>query len=1176
MKTYNYEEICDIIKNEIALRSGIGAEKITLEKSLEEYALDSINVVRLAATLEENLNVDIEPTLMYEYENLQKMAKQFEVLHKKNNIKKSQESKTEITIHITASFTAEPVEEILTYCFEKLMYRPLLSFAGYNQTFQELLNSQSSLFRSNDTNIMLVRIEDWFRFSKSVTSKKVIETVDEFTAALENAAQHLGFKLILGLCPHSSSHIRKLGISNILEHLDQKILGIADKCKNIQILDFRKLDKSYEIGRVYDEARDQLGHIPFTQNYFAAMAIELSKKIFLSLQQPHKVIVLDCDNTLWSGVCGEDGYDGVEISKPFQELQEFMIEQMQSGKILCIASKNREQDVQEVFEKNSNMILQEKHIVTSRVNWQPKSQNIKQMSEELQLGLNSFIFIDDNPAECAEVKSTLPQVCVLHIPKNSSKIMSTVRHFWPLELATAATTEDKKRTQMYIENKQRKDLEENVVRFDDFLEQLQVEINIEPLVEKKLPRAAQLTQRTNQFNATTIRRSESDIYNLLQNSRFEVFSVDVKDKFGDYGFVGLMVCEIQEKDVICETFLMSCRVLGRKVETTMLQELAKFARKNECTHLCLDFVPSERNEPLYNFYSSLDSSLSLQGEKQQIVIDINKINEIIQKAKMQRSVDNKRKLQNSTVAAQGFSEGLQEIANFRGDITKILGSVTSVSKIKRPSISTPFVTPRTSWQKKLATIWCDVLRMDKVGIYDNFYELGGDSLRAAEVFAKMWDLGVSDSISLQTIPKPTIAGLAQAIDDVKNGKKPSLLMDTFSLEDEAKVPEDIMGQPCNFKNLTMKNVFITGATGYIGAFLISELFIQSTVNVICLVRAATKEDGIDRVRSNLERYSLWKEKYSSRLDVVLGDLTEPLFGLSLEEFSDIGRRIDTIFHSGAWVNFVYPYQYLEKANVFSVETILRLTTSQSHPIQLHFISTLGVIMSTGYPRGNLVYETEELAHSEDLLNGYEQSKFVGDKMVWLAMKERQIPASMYRPGMVSGLSESGTYHKLDEFLPCFLKGCIQMGSWPLLDTTWEIVPIDYLAKAIIHIALNPNSLGKAYFSLHPNPRPVVDFVKWHQDAGFNIRGLPWDVWKKELLSQKGEALRQNALFPFVDFIRALSEKQVYFPPTDKTQFLDGIAGSGIECPDQLVLMERYTDYFIKQGYYQGQERFTNV
>lgn len=187
-------------------------------------------------------------------------------------------------------------------------------------------------------------------------------------------------------------------------------------------------------------------------------------------------------------------------------------------------------------------------------------------------------------------------------------------------------------------------------------------------------------------------------------------------------------------------------------------------------------------------------------------------------------------------------------------------------------------------------------------------------------------------------------------------------------------------------------------------------------------------------------------------------------------------------------------------------------------------------------------------------------------MMWQAFAERGIPGAIYRPGMVSGLSD-GTYHKLDEFLPQFLKGCIQLGAWPLLDTTWEMAPVDFTSKAIVHIAKRPQNLNQAYFVVHPRSRQVSDYIDWHREVGYDIRGLPWDVWKRELLGLGTEGLRKNALFPFVDFIRALSEEQVFFPPTGRALFDSATADLDSDVPDQLELLARYTRHFVACDYY---------
>lgn len=1187
-KVHTKEDIAQLVKREICERSGLPEEKVSLKRSLDDFALDSLNVVRMSGTLGDALNLDLEPTLLSEFESLEQMITQLDIMYRKGVQSKIDQGKIDLDVNIVASFTSEPLEEFLHYWLDKLSYHPNIQFAAYNQTFQELLNPTGLLYKdSKATNIILLRIEDWFRFETEQSNlEEVQKTLEDFVKALRTATTQDSFSCMLVLCPHSQAAVRKLGLSEHLEKLDQYLIEAVSSFSQITLVDARNLSGKYSLRKVFDEARDKMGHIPFSQEFFAALGTELARRIYAKQHTPFKVIVLDCDNTLWSGVCGEDGHLGVKITEPFKKFQQEMLSHKEKGFLLCLCSKNNEEDVWKVFDEHPDMQIKQQDIAASRINWERKSQNIIELAEELQLGLDSFIFIDDNLAECEEVKMSCPDVLTIHFPDDAAKVTDFFGHHWAFDVYQV-TSEDKKRTLMYQQNRERKKLRTQLANFDDFLAELNVEIDIQPLSDRDIERGSQITHRTNQFNATTLRYSEKDISSFINGDRHCIVRVCVKDKFGDYGFVGMMIYAIdREQDLLnCETFLMSCRVLGKRVEHTMVRYLADQARRQDIKEVRLNFCRSSRNKPVENFFASLNSPfVALNDQESKIEFDAAEVDKVLAQAKNEHVLPAKKEKSSNeqgTVDKRSHriqqNKVLNDIASLRGDIDQFMKLSRSASSLKRPQLSTQYIAPRTTWQKNIASIWRGVLGIDKVGIYDSFYELGGDSLKSAEVFARMWDLGVPDSISLQTIPDPTVAGLSQAIEDVKQGKKPRLLSDQFSLEDEGNLAPDI----CNEGYLVdeyvtpVRNVFLTGGTGYIGAFIISELFTQGKeINITALVRASTQEEGLHRIKKNLDKYGLWKESYRSRLNVVLGDLTEPLFGLTQKQFTQLAQRIDTIFHSGAWVNFVYPYQHLKAANVDSVETVLRLAIGDKpRPIQVHFISTLGVIMSYGYPKGIPVYEKDELAHCEGLLNGYEQSKYVGDKMVWKAVKERGIPANMYRPGMVSGLSDSGVYHKLDEFLPSFLKGCLQLKSWPLVDTTWEIVPIDYVSKAIVHIALNPKNLNKAYFSLHPHSRMVSDFIQWHQNFGYQVRALPWDIWKKELLSQKEERLKDNALFPFLDFIRALSEEQVYFPTTDKSQFLEAIKGTTFFCPDQFELLNRYTRYFIKVGYYDPPEGY---
>ena len=1153
-----------------------GFQGVDFSQPIDALGLSSVQVVRLTGEIEKILDIDLDVTSFYDFETLDELCATL-LRMRENRLARAAETPDiqVLPLVIAASFTAEPIEDAILHLLRAAGLRAAVSFAGYNQIFQELLNPQSSLGSAQrGFGVVLMRIEDWFRYGDAgAAADAAARTVEDFLAALAETAARARVPLILALAPHSPAAVRSLGLSERLHALDARILAASAGIPGVDVLDLRRIDETYSIGRVWDEARDRLGHIPFSAPCYAALAAAIARHCVVRQMGPAKVIVLDCDDTLWSGVCGEDGPGGVQVDGPRAALQDFMVAQQQAGKLLCLCSKNTEADVLQTFAAHPAMPLRLDHVTTHRINWQRKSDNIRSIAAELDLGLDSFIFVDDSPMECEEVRTALPQVLVVPLPANPGTLPAYLAHHWAFDTLTV-TDEDRRRTELYRQNRARTALEQAAPSLADFIVQLRVVVDIGPVGDDEIARAAQLTHRTNQFNANRITRSEADILALRATPGRYLLGVRVKDRFGDYGMVGLAGAFADGSRLIVDILLMSCRVLGRSVEHEMIRRLAAIAAAAGIAEIVLLFRASERNQVAQAFFASLGAGIQAGPEGDAVRLAPAAAEALLAVAVRQHEAPPEQGHAAAPAAAglrSAAATGLDEIARTGAAIDDMLAAIAATSGAHRRTLGSEYVTPRTTWEKKIARIWRDVLRIDRVGVDDNFFELGGDSLRAAEAFARMWDLGVPDEISLQTVESPTVAGLCRAIEAIKAGQRPTLLADRFSLADEGLLAPDIRlpGFDVNSFDRPMRNVFLTGGTGFIGAYLIDELARDPSVSLHCLVRAATPEEGRQRLHANLRRYALYRPEFDERIHVVLGDLTEPCFGLPPAALAALAARIDTIFHSAAWVNFVYPYQLLKKTNVEATETILRLAIAAApQPIQVHYISTVGVIMSTGYGRATPVPETSPLLHADDLLNGYEQTKYASDKMVWTAMRERGIPAAIYRPPLVSGLS-NGVYQKTDEFLPQMLKGCIQLGSWPAVDTLFEMAPIDFVVKSIIHIARRPQNLNKAYFVLHPDSRKASDYIEWHRAFGFPSRGLPWDVWKRELLNLGTGRLRRNALFPFVDFIRALSEEQVFFPPTDNSQFRAAIADLDCEIVPPLDLLDRYTRHFIASGFYAG-------
>jgi FkbH-like protein len=272
--------------------------------------------------------------------------------------------------------------------------------------------------------------------------------------------------------------------------------------------------------------------------------------------------------------------------------------------LLCLCSKNNEEDVWEVFEKNAGMLLKREQIVSSRINWQAKSANLRSLSAELQLGLDSFIFLDDSAAECAEVEARCPEVLTLQLPEEDLDFKRFLSHVWAFD-HLKITEEDRLRSDLYSQNAARKQWWDQTLRLADFLAGLELQIEFLPMTNAELPRVAQLTQRTNQFNFTGLRRSENEVAQLCSAGIAECVVVRLRDRFGDYGLVGAMIFSRRPGLLDVHNVLLSCRALGRQVEHRMLAHLGRIAQEEGREKVRINFIPTPKNKPAREFLESI-------------------------------------------------------------------------------------------------------------------------------------------------------------------------------------------------------------------------------------------------------------------------------------------------------------------------------------------------------------------------------------------------------------------------------------------------------------------------------------------------------------------------------------------------------------------------------------------
>jgi amino acid adenylation domain-containing protein/thioester reductase-like protein len=501
-------------------------------------------------------------------------------------------------------------------------------------------------------------------------------------------------------------------------------------------------------------------------------------------------------------------------------------------------------------------------------------------------------------------------------------------------------------------------------------------------------------------------------------------------------------------------------------------------------------------------------------------------------------------------------------------------------------LSVEYVAPQTATEIELARIWRGVLEVERVGTRDNFFALGGHSLLAAKLVARVRREMAIDLPLRALFEHPTVAGLAQAIDQ---GLIARLAGDAdLDLAREATLADDIA--PAGIATRSSdepRAILLTGATGFLGAYLLHELLARTSADIYCLVRADDEAQARERLQTALARFDLGDESAAPRIVPVLGDLAETRLGLTDERFQALAESIDVVYHNGAWVNFIYPYAMLKQANVGGTEEVLRLACrAKLKPV--HYVSTLSVFPGNRWAEGSVV-ESFRVDLGSGVRGGYAQSKWVAERLVALAA-ERGVPVTIHRPGRVTGDSRTGATYEtagLENLNSLLSLGVIPRVDWP---TTLDIVPVDYVARAIVELASRPGSLGQAFHLNNPHPGSWPDLVAAFRRAGYQLREIEPRKWAAQVY-QFIRATPTHALHEALPFVppeisemldrwgqdgNAQAEESLLAPDAgaaeqrppataDCRNVVALLAGTPFECPPAADLLDVYIGYFLRLG-----------
>jgi amino acid adenylation domain-containing protein/thioester reductase-like protein len=470
----------------------------------------------------------------------------------------------------------------------------------------------------------------------------------------------------------------------------------------------------------------------------------------------------------------------------------------------------------------------------------------------------------------------------------------------------------------------------------------------------------------------------------------------------------------------------------------------------------------------------------------------------------------------------------------------------------------PDVAPRTELERTIALLVQETLHLQKVGVHDSFFELGADSVELVHLHRRLAGVLQRELPIAEIFKTPTISALAEYLGHAAAGTLGAPgAAGGIDLSREAVLdPEIVARTPANVATPPAA-VFLTGATGFLGGYLLQELLQQTSADIYCLVRARNVEEGQARLVDKLESWLRSRQGFGARIKAVAGDLRQPLFGLSPIEYDRLAGQVDAIYHGGADVNFVRTYDVLKPSTVIGTTEVLRLAARvKTKPV--HHVSSLAVFGSPAYLGRRMIYEDDPLADSRGLAVGYFQTKWVAERLVMVA-RDRGIPACIYRPGQIAGHSATGDC-KLTDLLPLMIRGCIQLGLAPSLDSLQlDLMPVDEVSRVIVRLSYSPELLGKSFNLVAPRPLTWDQIFAAIGSSGYTLRRLPYTEW----LNALRVASPDNALLQMLPFFEALDERLLKSVPVDSENVRQGLTGAAVSMPEPGRLLRLYLDYFAR-------------
>ena len=644
---------------------------------------------------------------------------------------------------IAANFTAQAMTDTVDFWLAEIGSPTSVSFAPYDQVFQSLLDDRGALASNRDgCNVVLVDRSTW-------VADESLAAIDDLVRAVRTCADSSGVPHLVVSCPTET------GPTELLDAAERRLgEGFADDPR-VRFIDTDQVLAWYPVENRYDAYTNRAAHQPYSREMLAALATVVVRAAEAWRVPRPKVIAVDADHTLWDGVVAEDGPLGVRVTPAHRQLQEYLLEQRANGRLICVVSRNLEADVREVLATHPDMALREEHVSAWRVNWRPKSDNLAALAAELNVGIDSVVFLDDSPVERAEVSAAYPQVLTLVPPESAADVAPYLRRCWPLDLLPV-TADDRARAERYRQDAERTQARTAATSLAKFFATLDLRVEVRPLAAADLTRAAQLSQRVNQFNLTTRRYHEAELSAIPHG---QALVVSARDRFGDYGLVGLVVT-VPAETLEIESLLLSCRVLGRGVEHEVLRQLGRLARGAGLSRILLRFAPTARNLAAREFLDSLPAEVD-PDVGYQIATEAAEAlaHEPVRTPAVAAEAG-------SRVEAPVTAMTANLVHRTATDLATAAQIVAAVDRYRTP-IAPPVLDTADPIENAVAAMWAQLLEHPPISADDDFYQLGGDSLMALQFAARVRDeYGLELPADMLFVDTFTVATMARTIRDL--------------------------------------------------------------------------------------------------------------------------------------------------------------------------------------------------------------------------------------------------------------------------------------------------------------------------------------------------------------------------------------------------------------------------